>query len=176
MRLLLAVFVATSLFLAGCADGRVVNTPMSVPTPESTVETIVSSEVEVLWASRQATLEMYGRKIVPKDDSKEVLVVQLLLPPGTTGQAIYLSWLEDGGTHGPRVLDQEGRGTGWQLAYPGGTGTEKGVGYVLVFFVGRAAEGLALVFPDGLTVDLAMAMIPNLTPDDLKPSGPEPLG
>jgi len=166
------------LILAGCADGRVVNTPTSVPIPESTVEffwgtsekTIVSSEVEVLWFSRQATLKMYGREVAPKDDSKEVLVVGLLLPPGTTREAIYFSWLEDGGTHGPRVLDQEGQRIDWQLAYPG-VATEEGVGYVLVFLVGKAMEGLTLVFPDGLAVDLAT--VPDLTPD-LKPSRPEP--
>ena len=167
------------LILAGCADGRVANTPTSVPTSELTVEffwgtsekkTIVSSEVEVLWFSRQATLKMYGREVVPKDDSKEVLAVGLLLPPGTTREAIYLSWLEDGGTHGPRVLDQGGQRIDWQLAYPG-VATEEGVGYVLVFLVGKAMEGLTLVFPDGLAVDLAT--VPDLTPD-LKPSRPEP--
>ncbi len=177
---MIAILVMVGL-LVSCADSQAAKMPTAVATPTAAsaepipgfwsegTKLIISSEVKVLGFSRQPMLPLFGQEFWPRDESEEFLITYLLLPSGTTQEAIYMTWLEDGATHGPRVVGQDGHQTTWAISYPV-VASEKGVGYVLVFLMKKDIGAPDLVFPDGFRIDLAA--VPDLTPS--KPFKSEP--
>lgn len=139
--------------------------PVAVMTATQMPGPLPLLEIEVIGVSRQDTFVYLGQPLEPVNPvTSEFLVTEVAFNEGITLDDV--TWFEDGGLHGPRVIDKDGYRYDLQMGIP--KDREDGrMGMVLIFVVDKNARGFVLhVASDKIEMDLSQApVLPTGTPE-----------